>query len=153
MIPRVRRARALVDTQCDADQSGVVVVWLALMIVVFLGVAAFAVDVAYWHLEKGRQQRAADAAALAGASAVDEDAYRSQGVVELDPALAEQRARAQLEAQLDRSALTSVEVQADREAITVVVRGGIGFTLLRLAEPSGDLPVRVTATATPRPTG
>ncbi len=37
------------------------------MIVVFLGVAAFAVDVAYWHLVKGREQRAADASALAGA--------------------------------------------------------------------------------------
>ena len=44
-----------------------VVVWLAIMIVLFLGVAAFAIDVAYWHLVQGREQRAADAAALAGA--------------------------------------------------------------------------------------
>ena len=50
-----------------ADERGVVLVWTAIMIVVFLGVAAFAVDVAYWHLVKGRQQKAADAAALAGA--------------------------------------------------------------------------------------
>ena len=42
-------------------------VWTTLMLVVFLGVAAFAVDIAYWHLERNRQQRAADAAALAGA--------------------------------------------------------------------------------------
>ena len=38
----------------DADQRGVVVVWLAVMIVLFLGVAAFAIDVAYWHLVQGR---------------------------------------------------------------------------------------------------
>jgi hypothetical protein len=42
-------------------------VWTTIMLVVFLGVAAFAVDIAYWHLERNRQQRAADAAALAGA--------------------------------------------------------------------------------------
>ena len=49
------------------DERGVVLVWTAIMIVVFLGVAAFAVDIAFWHLAQGRQQRTADAAALAGA--------------------------------------------------------------------------------------
>ncbi len=48
------------------DERGVVLVWTAIMIVVFLGVAAFAVDIAFWHLAQGRQQRTADAAALAG---------------------------------------------------------------------------------------
>jgi hypothetical protein len=49
------------------DERGVILVWTTIMLVVFLGVAAFSVDIAYWHLERGRQQRAADAAALAGA--------------------------------------------------------------------------------------
>ena len=44
-----------------------VVVWFAIMLVLFIGVAAFAVDIAYWHLVQGREQKAADAAALAGA--------------------------------------------------------------------------------------
>jgi Flp pilus assembly protein TadG len=62
------RARLLADRLRPAeDERGVVLVWTAIMIVVFLGVAAFAVDVAYWHLVKGREQKAADAAALAGA--------------------------------------------------------------------------------------
>ena len=41
--------------------------WMAILVVLFLGVAAFAIDVAYWHLVQQREQRAADAAALAGA--------------------------------------------------------------------------------------
>ena len=49
------------------DQGGFVAVWMALMLVVLLGMGAFAVDVSYWHYSQTRQQRAADAAALAGA--------------------------------------------------------------------------------------
>ena len=44
---------------------------------------------------------AADAAALAGASAVDEEAYRRSGVVQLDPALAESRGERTSSRQLD----------------------------------------------------
>jgi hypothetical protein len=51
----------------QADERGVVLVWLAITLVVLLGVSAFAIDVSYWQLTKNREQRAADAAALAGA--------------------------------------------------------------------------------------
>jgi hypothetical protein len=44
-------------------------------------------------------------------------------------------------------------VFTDREVVTVVVRGAIGFTLLGVLDPGGDLPVRVTASATPRRAG
>ena len=37
------------------------------MLVVLLGVAAFAIDVSSWHFEQSKEQRAADAASLAGA--------------------------------------------------------------------------------------
>jgi hypothetical protein len=50
-----------------ADERGVVAVWAATMLVMLLGMAAFAIDVSYWHLEKTREQRAADASSLAGA--------------------------------------------------------------------------------------
>ena len=50
-----------------SDERGVVLVWLAITLVLLLGVAAFAIDVAYWHVTKNREQRAADAASLAGA--------------------------------------------------------------------------------------
>ena len=51
----------------DADERGLVIVWLAVTLTVLLGVSAFGVDVAYWQTTKNREQRAADAAALAGA--------------------------------------------------------------------------------------
>ena len=54
-----------------------VVAWFAIMLVLFIGVAAFAVDIAYWHLVQGREQKAADAAALAGAVSYPADASAS----------------------------------------------------------------------------
>ena len=50
-----------------ADERGVVIVWLVITLVVLLGVTALALDVGYWRLTQTREQRAADAAALAGA--------------------------------------------------------------------------------------
>ena len=51
----------------SVDERGAVIVWLALTLSLLLGVAAFAIDVSYWQVTKNREQRAADAAALAGA--------------------------------------------------------------------------------------
>jgi Putative Flp pilus-assembly TadE/G-like len=60
------RRRAGSENQ-SADERGLVVVWLAIMLTVLLGVSALAIDVAYWQVTKNREQRAADAASLAGA--------------------------------------------------------------------------------------
>ncbi len=49
----------------------------AVMIVVLVGSAAFAIDIAYWHFEQTHEQRAADAAALAGAVTYPADAANS----------------------------------------------------------------------------
>src|SRR4051812_21872588 len=46
--------------------AGVVAIWVALMMPVFLVFTAFAVDIGLWHLTASRLQKAADAAALAG---------------------------------------------------------------------------------------
>src|SRR3954471_13764013 len=51
----------------STDERGVVLVWLAILLVVLLGITALGIDVAYWQVTKNREQRAADAAALAGA--------------------------------------------------------------------------------------
>jgi hypothetical protein len=48
------------------SESGLVLVWMALMLVVLLGMAGFAVDLGSWYLRSSKLQRAADAAALAG---------------------------------------------------------------------------------------
>lgn len=52
-------------------------VWMALMLVVLVGMGAFAVDVSYWHYSQTRLQRAADAAALAGAVSFPGDLTRA----------------------------------------------------------------------------
>jgi hypothetical protein len=135
------------------DDTGTVTLWLLGLCLLLFALGGISVDL--WRGFSARRSLAntADAAALAGASAIDEDAYRERGVVELDPARAEVRARAHVTGQADDAARRSVDVHADREAVTVVVRGEIGFTLLGVVDPGGDLPVRVTATATPRRAG
>jgi Flp pilus assembly protein TadG len=53
----------------SADRShegGYVAVMTALLLMVFMGFAAFAVDVGHWYLVGQQEQRAADAAAMAG---------------------------------------------------------------------------------------
>jgi Flp pilus assembly protein TadG len=61
-----RRANGQVgDRVCD--ESGVVALWVALLLVVFVGFAGWAVDFSHWMDERTHMQKAADAAALAGA--------------------------------------------------------------------------------------
>ena len=96
---------------------------------------------------------AADAAAVTGATALDTDAYRATGTVQLIPAEAEQRALASLRDQLDKRSIRDVQVRADTTTVTVEVHGEVKFTLLQLADPGGDLPITVRSTARPQPSG
>jgi hypothetical protein len=52
---------------CCADQHGAVLVFVALLLVVLLGIAALAVDIGYVAITRNQLQNAADAGALAGA--------------------------------------------------------------------------------------
>ncbi|MBI5710591.1 MAG: hypothetical protein HZC42_09860 [Candidatus Eisenbacteria bacterium] len=77
MKPRLPRHR---------DQRGVVILWMAFLILTLLGCVALGVDVAKLMATRSQLQNAADAAALAGASALDPATYTIQ------PGLAKQRA-------------------------------------------------------------
>src|SRR3974390_3069656 len=60
------------NTRCNKrrqrrDERGIVLVWMAVVLVVLLGVAAFAVDFGFAYYTGEREQNAADAAALSGA--------------------------------------------------------------------------------------
>lgn len=134
-------------------ESGTVTLWLLGVCLLLFALGGISVDLWRGFSSRRSLANAADAAALAGASAIDEEAYRQWGVVQLDPALAESRARAHVVRQLDTGALRGVEVHADRAAVTVAVRGELAFTLLAVLDPDGALPVRVSATATPRRAG
>ena len=135
------------------DQSGTITLWLLGVCLLLFALGGISLDLWRGFSARRSLSTAADAAALAGASAVDEEAYRRSGAVQLDPALAESRARTHLSRQVDAAALRDVVVRADQEAVTVVVHGEIGFTLLGVVDPGGELAVRVTATATPRRSG
>jgi Flp pilus assembly protein TadG len=96
---------------------------------------------------------AADAAAIAGATALDTDAYRRTGAVQLIPTEAERRALASLRDQLDKRALRDARVTADATTVTVEIHGEVEFTLLRLANPDGNLEITVHSTARPQSSG
>jgi Flp pilus assembly protein TadG len=134
-------------------ESGTVTLWLLGVCLLLFALGGISVDLWRGFSTRRSLANAADAAALAGASGIDEDRYRHDGVVQLDPVVAEARARAHVSRQLDAGALRAVDVHADSDAVTVVVRGELGFTLLGMLDPRGNLPVRVTATATPRRAG
>ena len=55
------------------EERGVVAVWLAITLVVLLAFAGWAIDFTHWKTDATRMQRAADAAALAGAVYLPDD--------------------------------------------------------------------------------
>ncbi len=130
-------------------ERGTITVWLLGLCLMLLGLGGISLDLWRSFSERRALAAAADASALAGASALDEDDYRSSGALVLVPEEAEQRARAGLASQLDRASLQGAEVRASPSSVTVVARGQVGVTLLSLFG-AGDLDVRVTATAVPR---
>jgi Flp pilus assembly protein TadG len=132
-----------------ARERGSVTLWLLGVCVMLFALGGISIDL--WRSFSARRALAAgaDAAALAGASAIDEDRYRAAGVIALVPAVAERRASASLAGQLDRAAMRSADVDATEQSVTVVVRGEVGFTLLGLFG-QGTFDVEVAATAMPR---
>jgi Flp pilus assembly protein TadG len=136
----------------NRGQRGTVTLWLLGVCLMLFALGGISLDLWRSFSQRRGLSATADAAALAGASAIDESAYRSSGTVSLNPSEAEARARASLARQLDRAALRGVDVHADRDAVTVVVSGDVHFTLLGIVHP-GSVAVRVTATETPRRSG
>ncbi len=68
------------------DERGLAIVWTALLLVVMLGMAAFAVDVANWYVHAQKAQRAADAAALGGVVFMPDGFTTAQSVAQTSAA-------------------------------------------------------------------
>ena len=134
-------------------EAGTITLWMLGISLLLFALGGMSLDLWRAFSERRSLAATADAAALAGASAIDEDRYRNSGALALVPSLAESRAREHISRQLDRRALRRVSVHADTEAVTVVVHGEVGFTLLGVLAPRGDFEVEVTSTATPRRSG
>jgi len=130
-------------------EEGSVTLWLLGLSVMLVALGGVSVDL--WRSFSARRALAAgaDAAALAGASAIDEERYRDAGIVVLLPSVAERRARDSLATQLDQAALRGADVAATEQSVTVVVHGRVGFTLLGILS-QGSFELEVAATAAPR---
>jgi hypothetical protein len=61
-----------------SNERGIAMVWAAVFLTAFFGMAAVAVDLSYMYLTKGELQDAADAASLAAAAALREGQSRDQ---------------------------------------------------------------------------
>lgn len=131
-------------------EAGTIVLWLLGLCVILLFVGGLSLDL--WRVLADRRALAgiADAASIAGASALDESAFRTQGEVLLDPADARQRALESIGAQADRAGIEAAAADASAERITVVLEGSTELTLLRVLMPgSPTIPLRVRAVAQP----
>ncbi len=132
------------------DESGTTTLWiLGLCLMLFL-LGGISLDLWRAFSERRSLAATADAAAVAGASALDEAAYRSSGAVRLVSADAQRRAQASLAEQLDRRALRDARVEATEEEVTVVVGGTVTFSLLQIAAPGDEFAITVRATARPQ---
>ncbi len=134
-------------------QRGTVTLWLLGLTIALMALAGLAVDLGRGFSARRALGAAADAAALAGAGAVDEAEYRESGLVVLDPLEARRRAEASLARQLDREALRGAQVTADRTTVRVEVDGAVEPSLLRVLQLSDAFAIHVVAIARPQPSG
>jgi Flp pilus assembly protein TadG len=131
-----------------ADDGGFVTVWILGLCVTLLFLGGVSVDL--WRAFAQRRGLAsmADAAAIAGASALDLAEHDAHGRLVLDPIAARQRALDNLAGQpVPMSAEPEIEVTPER--ITVTVHGTVDYTLLRLFLPNDPFQISVDATASP----
>jgi|FLYL01.1.fsa_nt_gi hypothetical protein len=113
---------------------GSVTLWMAGLALVVLTVGGLAVDL--WRLVTVRSSlaAAADSAALAAASQIDEVAWREEGILRLDPERAMSRAAQVIAAQPGRPLLGPDWFTVDADGTVVVrLRAEVPTTLLRLA--------------------
>lgn len=130
------------------DERGTVTLWMLGLCLVILLIGGLSLDLWRAFSERRSLASAADAAAVAGASALDEAAYRRDGTVRLVAPEAERRAALSLSGQDDARALSGARIEATEEEVEVVVTGSVAFSLLRLVTP-GDFEITVRATARP----
>jgi len=135
------------------DQDGTISLWVLGLSVMVLLLGGISLDLWRAFSERRALASTADAAAVAGAGALDEFEYRRTGTVQLLPALAERRAWDSLNRALERRALRSAQVAATTSRVTITVDGRVGFTLLGLVAPGEAVTVTVHAAATPRASG
>lgn len=133
------------------DDRGQVTIWMLVFtfVVLFLGIGATVEGARIWSAWRNTAA-IADAAAAAGASGIDEDAFRASDgqTIQLDPARAEELAYQNIDAQADNDDITSVTATATEDHITVEIHAQVDLFILG---NNGPFDITATATADPRP--
>ena len=128
----------------DDGDGGQVLVMVALMMVGLVAVVGLVSDGGLVFSQRRDLQNVADAAAAAGAMQIDDAAYRADGSVVLDEAMARQAAVGYL---AQEGVTYSVSVGPDRVDVQVSRQAATGF--LRVLGIDG-VTVNATASAVPR---
>ncbi len=134
--------------QPRSEDAGSVTLWLLGLCLMLLVAGGLSLDLWRGFSERRALAHLADAAAVAGASAIDTGHFRTHGDVVLDPGAAEALARAHAARAEPPMALRSLTVTADTTTVTVTAAGEVPRTLLGLVAP-GSWQVVVQATAQP----
>jgi hypothetical protein len=127
-------------------ERGSVTIWLLGLAVMLLFLGGLSLDLWRAFTERQALASAVDAAAIAGASGIDEPRFRVSGTLALAPPRAEQLAWDNLRAQPVGRRLTAAQVQATAAQVEVAASTTVDFTLLGVLLP-GDAPFTVTARA------
>lgn len=132
-----------------SGERGSITLWMVGLMMVVFAVGGIAVDL--WRGLAAHRHVASvvDAAAVAGGSAIDEERWRFDGELVLDPLRVEQAVSATVSGQSDGLDLAyRVATAPDGAAATISARATVDLTLLALLVDRG-LEVSAVATATP----
>lgn len=130
------------------DERGAVTIWVLGLVFPMLLLGGLSLDLWRGFSERRSLAGIADAAAVAGANALDTDRLYATDEIRLDPGLAEELARANLASQLDDRSLDGWDVMATENSVTVRLTGTVDLTLLGMFY---DQPWSIAVTATARP--
>lgn len=132
-----------------SGERGSITLWMVGLVMVVLAVGGIAVDL--WRGLAAHRQlaTAVDAAAIAAASGIDENSWRLDGELVLDPGRVEERvAQVMLAQEAAIPMAWEVSTAADGSEATVVASTTVELTLLRLLT-EGTLDLTAEATAEP----
>jgi len=136
-----------------ASDSGSITVWSLGLIIALLFVGGIGLDLWRGVSDRQRLVNIADAAATAGATAIDQGSVREDGEVALDQEVALDRAWASLASQEETSQIARAHVDVSPEHVMVTVDGVLNLTLLRVLYPAEALRFSVTGSAGPTVAG
>lgn len=131
-------------------ECGSVTIWGVGLLVVVFGFAGLAIDT--WRVFAERQTLAglADSAAIAGANAIDLDAFRNDAVVVLDQSEARRRAAGYLATRPEvRGGQVDVTIAFPDGGVAVTLRQEVELTLLAYFLGGESIPMTTTAYARP----